>query len=218
MGIDARILLKITGPTPTPEQIALWSWDLCAAIGADKFWTNKETKKYAIALTEDYEEQGREGKVYFQDGDTVIAADNETMLDVSLWTRYYGIGYERGDVFTICNTAAWCEQNIPNCTVYYGGDSSGVEAEPFHKGARDALLAHKFGPHGRDYYQEENPFMEKPHEYGKPPPCSLCVPKRGMSRYGWGGNYAAYHCAGCNESFETRDGGATWTKKDKDKL
>ncbi len=169
-------------------------------------------RRMAIDLTPDYEEQGRDGKVYEQDGDDVLAANDEWMLSVSVWTRYYGIGYERGDLLTICAIAEWCEANIPDCTVFYGGDSSGVCAEPFDESERLKLRKHLYSQKGRDYFN----YGIESNVQKMPPACSLCPDaKPRFNQHGFGGNYAAISCAGCGASFETRDNCKTWTKKDK---
>lgn len=214
MGIDAKILLRISGPAPSEDQIKLWSWDLCNVIGADKFFINREEGQTAIQLSEQRYRDANSpapGTIMYQDGPDIIAKDGEVFLEVFLWTRYYGIGYERGDLNTICNVAEWCERNIPNCEVWYGGDSSGVELEPFPKDARDALRAHLLSPQGRDYFNYSLNRTEPAHLIPDRSTCKLCVPDRAPRKYGYGQEYAAYFCPGCSYRFITKDGGKTWT-------
>lgn len=155
MGIDATMLLRVKG-APSDEDLKKWSWDLCNIVGADKFMLNREQGTSAITLSSTYNDEDEPlvapGRAWVQDGPTLYANEDETFLEVHLWTRYYGVGYERGDLDTICNTAEWCERNIPNCEVWYGGDSSGIEVEPFPAEARNALKAHLLSPKGRDYF------------------------------------------------------------------
>ena len=138
MGIDARILLRIKGPAPSKAQIKLWSWNIAASIGAEHFLLNKIEGRGAIRLSNSssWDEPGETGKIYSQDGPCIKANLGETLLEVSLWSRLYTVGYERGDLLTLCAVAEWCEQNIPECEVWYGGDSSGVVAEPWPEVAR----------------------------------------------------------------------------------
>lgn len=208
MGIDARIMFKVRGEKPSDAQIAEWSWNLANSIGAQKFFLDSDADppRRAIHLCGDrYRDEGdpEPGKAYYQDGDTVHAADDEWLLEVSLWTRYYGIGYERGDILSICAIAEWIETNITK-DVWYGGDSSGVCVERFNERARRKLRAHLYSMQGRDYFARE--------WGGRPPaPCSLCIPgKPRFSQYGTGPQYEGWHCAGCGKSFETRDGRQTW--------
>lgn len=214
MGIDARIVLKMRGDKPSQSQLKDWSWRVCQSIGAKHFFTddNKTHPRLAISLTSGDEESGADGKVYFQDGDPIFAKDGEWLLRVSVWSRYYGVGYERGDILTICAICEWCEANIPNCTVYYGGDSSGVCLEPFGEDCRIALRKHLYSAAGRNYFERG---IETHWLKSLPPVCSLC-PDDGarLRQYGWGAKYAALHCAGCGIDYETRDNGETWAKKE----
>jgi len=153
------------------------------------------------------------GSEYREDSDTPIkASPGECLLELSLYGRYYGPGYERGDILTYCAIAEWLEINIPGCEVWYGGDSSGVCAEPFHELKRRELRAHLFSSKGRDYFNRS--WMETAGV--RPPACSLCPGGKYCGSAfgsGGGGKYSAFHCGGCGKSVETRDGGGTWTEK-----
>lgn len=161
----------------------------------------------ALELSDAYED-GIDGKIFHQDGDPILAANDEWFLTVNLWSRYYGIGYERGDLMTICAIAEWAEANIPNCEVWYGGDSSGVLAEKFDAAAREALKRHFYSPSGRDYFGG----WAKQGSFPTPAPCGLCIPKEPrFNQHGFGQNFIAVNCGGCGKSFESRDNGKTWT-------
>lgn len=213
MGIDARILLRVHGPVPSKEQLKLWSWNICASIGAEKFFFDKEEGRPAITLSNDseWDEVGQAGKVYSQDGPDIRAVEGETLLVVHVWSRWYDIGYERGDLLGLCAVAEWCEVNIPNCTVWYGGDSSGVLARPWPDSERRRLRQHLYSEEGRDYFCA----AASPEEHKGPAPCSLCVPDRGMSQTGFGGKFEAWYCKGCGETFESHDKGQTYTKRER---
>lgn len=160
------------------------------------------------------EEKRQPGMFYTQDGDTVYAAPGEYLLELSLWTRYYGEGYERGDILTICAIAEWIEANMQPCEVWYGGDSSGVCIEPFGDPRRRDLRRHLYSQKGRDYFSSWGTAPRK-----MPPTCGLCVPgEERRQQYGSGmnGEYAAVSCAGCGKNFETRDGGTTWAERKDD--
>lgn len=158
------------------------------------------------------------GTAYYQDGDPILAEPGECLLELSIWGRYYGEGYERGDLLTYCAMAEWLEINIPGCTVYYGGDSSGVLAEPFHAQRRMELRRHLYSEAGRAYFNHELPLLDRAGEVTeRPAPCGMCPGGiyRG-SRFGYGQDYASYSCAGCGKSVETRDGGKTWQPSKED--
>ena len=220
MGIDAEMLVKVRGEV-TPEQLNRWSWNLTQAIGAKHFMISRDAGKGAIILSPDYEAEYSDpptrpeqpGKFWSQDGETLVAEPGETFLKVRLATRYYGPGYERGDILTICAVAEWCEANIPDCAVWYGGDSSGVVAEPFGAAAREAMRQHLYSPKGRAYFRHENPYMPPEKNVPDLSSCKLCVPDRAPNQYGFGGNYAAWYCSGCGFYFIYRDG--VWTSSNK---
>lgn len=157
------------------------------------------------------------GSEYREDSDSPIKAEgDECLLQLSLFGRYYGPGYERGDILKYCAMAEWLEVNIPGCEVWYGGDSGGCCAEPFHELKRRELRNHLYGKEGRAYFRHENPYIER-DGMPRPPACSLCpAGKYCGSRHGWGQNYAAFHCPGCGDSVETHDSGKTWQERKDD--
>lgn len=207
MGIDARILIRrVPHATVTEDWLTETSWALCASIGADKFFTSDGTESHDRERRRAIERTGHE---YHQDGDSICAAPGECLLEVNVWSRYYGPGYERGDLLTLCGIAEWLEANIPGCEVWYGGDSSGVLAEPWPDAKRRELRNHLYSDMGRNYFRS----WCKRDEYGLPKACSLCPGGvyRG-ERYGAGQLYASLTCAGCGRKDETRDGGRTWAR------
>lgn len=211
MGIDAKMLLIL--PTkPTADQIKLWSWDLCAAIGADHFFFNKDKGETAIELTGSRYRSNNDwepGTVYEQDGAPINASPGNCLLEVHLWSRYYAVGYERGNILIICAVAEWCEANIPGVEVWYGGDSSGCIAALFPAKAREALRHHLYSSKGREYFDSWNSAR-----FGTevPPKCGNCVSGRGPARYGTGAAYAAFACGGCGDHIISTDNGATWER------
>lgn len=161
----------------------------------------------------DYPPAARQpGRCWTQDGDPIFAEAGEWFLEVSVWTRYYDIGYERGDLLTLCAIAEWCEANIPGVEVWYGGDSSGVCAAPWPDAARAKLRQHLYSQAGRDYFEYDRHMSAFGGSAGpKPPPCSLCVGQGHFNQYGTGPSYIAVNCGGCGKSFVSRDHGKTWT-------
>lgn len=214
MGIDARILLRVKGPVPSEAQLKLWSWNLAASVGHEKVKFDKETGRCAIHLSNNAEwyEAGQAGKVYSQDGPDIEAEPGEVLLEVDVWSRLYEPGYERGDLLALCAIAEWCEQNIPDCTVWYGGDSSGVEAKPWPARTRLVYRKHLYTEEGRAY----NMAAAGPELHKGPPTCKLCVPERGRQQTGFGQSYEAWSCKGCGDRFVSLDGGKTWQTNPKD--
>lgn len=162
-----------------------------------------------------YREEGdpEPGTHYSDDGPVeIVARPDECLLRLNLWGRYYGPGYERGDILKYCAIAEWLEQNIQGCEVWYGGDSSGIRIRKFDAAYREKLRKHLYTTKGRDYFN-----------YGigraecRPKACGLCPGgKYRGSQFGSGSNYAAFHCAGCGKSVETRDNGQSWQERKED--
>lgn len=215
MGIDARILLRIDADEVNPTKLKQWSYHICTAFGADKFRINRNNGVSAIELSgQRYHEEDDPppGTFYYQDGSTIYAHKGEVLVTVHIWSRYYEIGYERGDLLFICAVAEWCEANIPSVEVWYGGDSSGAVATLFDGPARNKLKQHLYSPRGNDYYirTEDNPDMFPTDIVNS---CKLCIPDHKPSRFGWGQDFASYHCSGCGLTVQTQDHGQTWTEK-----
>lgn len=154
------------------------------------------------------------GSEYHEDSDEPITANpGECLLELSLLGRYYGEGYERGDILAYCAIAEWLEANIPGCEVWYGGDSSGVCARHFNEEMRSSLRRHLYSQNGRDYFASFGRYSGN-DGIPKPMACSMCPGGKFCgNRNGFGGNFAAYSCGGCGKSFETRDGGKTYEQR-----
>lgn len=185
-------------------------------------------QRLAIELTESRyrevddgeEEMAPPGTHYSDDGPTELTMGPENcILQLNLWGRYYGPGYERGDILTYCAMAEWCEAHIPGAIVYYGGDSSGTNLRLFTEDYRLALRQHLYSPAGRDYFKERHGglFGARDAAWPKPKACSLCPGGEYQgSRHGFGATYASYHCSGCGKSVETRNSGKTYTQPKKE--
>jgi hypothetical protein len=170
-------------------------------------------KRRSLAIertAENYREESdpEPGSVYRYHGDDIVADQGECLLVVHVLSRYYGVGYTRGDIIIICAIAEWLEANISGCEVWYGGDDW---TEPFPDAKRRELRNHLYSANGRDYYNRW-----KNETRCKPAACSLCPGgKYRGSQYGSGhrGLYAAFHCPGCGKSVKTSDGGCTWAEE-----
>ena len=202
MGIDARMLVR-TKTTLTDDELRKLSYRISEAFYRQPFWLARPgefewepTGRHALSRVPDN---------YEQDGDPIQPVQGETLIEVHLKGRFYGKGYERGDLPTICAIAEWLEANIPESEIWYGGDSSGVTAMPFGPRERKALKAH-FHKHGHLPYTSGFDM----HGDVEAPKCDFC--HEPMLRFGFGGSYAGFTCVGCGKKMETRDGGKTWTE------
>lgn len=198
MGIDIGMFVKIKGKENflSKKKVLALSYDICEAFGHDWFWIDREGR---------YDKAGKHALeivgVYYQDGPSVYANKDTQLIEVSTIHRYYGEGYERGDLPKIYCVAKWLEDRITKGVVYYGGDSSGVLAEKFGHKEREALWKH-FVKVGHEPYTSV--FEEK----DKSRMCDFCQHK--MTQYGFGQNYAAWICKGCGLKEKTDDGGVTY--------
>jgi hypothetical protein len=200
MGVDARMLVRTHAPV-SDVQIAQWSYAMAEAFGTESFF---------ISRPDPYRPEGchalERAVIYEQDGPDVHPETGETFLQVSLSGRYYGEGYERGPLPTFLMIAAYLEQTIPGCQVWYGGDSSGICLERFDATRRAALFAHfvKVGhtPYMRGWA------ISNPQYF-----CDFCQQPGVVYGGGNRNTFAAVSCPGCGLDVETRDGGVTWTSR-----
>jgi hypothetical protein len=98
--------------------------------------------RHSLAIVDEWE----------QDGPTIWPEGGETFVKCNLWTRYYGPGYERGDIVSILAIAKWLKKAFAPCEVWYGGDSSGVVAEPIDE---KSLWEHFMSDKGRAYFGDQ---------------------------------------------------------------
>jgi hypothetical protein len=190
MGIDAQMFVRIPRLV-TDEEVARWSYIFGSLCHHDLF----------LGTTEHiYHKPLERIDIYQQDGDDIIPKAGETFLNVPWAGRYYGEDYERGPLLTYIAGAEFLEALIPGCAVWYGGDSSGVLAEPFDKTRRRALLKHA-AENGHDPYNRAFDSLSK--DGFVEPECPICAVS--MPRSGWGPAYAFFRCNGCGWEVRYRD-------------
>lgn len=213
MGVDAEMFARHAGTPLTPTRVRQLASRLAATLGVENFMVMRPGAmpwypegRHALGLVPTIEEISAEDKehaaylreraggeiaagtqVWTQDGPPIFSTPGEQFIRVHLWTRYYGPGYERGAWPVIRATAEWLERHVPGCTVYYGGDSSGICAEPLHAAARDYLNAH-YLTHGHEPYRGGRGLA--------PILCDFCL--RGMHDVGGGQGQRFWHCDGCD--------------------
>lgn len=206
MGVDAEMFVKVRAPLAA-RRVKRLAYEMAEAFGPDKFFIARGDDmggyvSRALAEVKEYE----------QDGPTLRPKDGEQFLRVHLWTRYYGEGYERGNLPLIIMVAEWLEHRIiqepgvRSLEVWYGGDSSGICASRFDAKARLALFKHFVNQGHAPYHAGwgTTPGLSRD--------CKFC--EEPMRQTMWGGNdTGGFYCAGCGLYEVTRDRGCTWAKE-----
>jgi hypothetical protein len=179
MGVDAQ-LYYTTRVKQTNEEVLALASRLYEAYYGEPFFLYNDNHCLTIIPSNTIE----------QDGEPETFPETTQLVEVHLSGRYYGEGYERGDLPTICSICDWIEFNVPHAELWYGGDSSGVCAEPFTKHKRELLLEY-FYEHGHKPYRKG---FKLHNNYAT---CDRCHIK--MNDVGGGGGTTFFSCGGCNE-------------------
>lgn len=213
MGVDARMFARHSGQALTPTEVRQLASRLAATLGVNSFMVMRPGSmpwypegRHALTLVPTFEEiaaddqehaawvrreaggqVGMTTQVYTQDGPPILSKPGEQFIEVHLWTRFYGPGYERGDWPAIRATSEWLERHIPGCEVYYGGDSSGICAAHLDGPAREHLTTH-YLTHGHEPYRGGRG--------SAPIHCDFCL--RGMHDVGGGQGRRFWRCDGCD--------------------
>ena len=202
MGIDAQVLVK-TKTGLSKDEIKKLSYRLGEAFGHKKFSIIRPDNDFGWEPRHCLETV----QEFVQDGPSIFPAEGEQLIEVHLWTRYYGFGYERGDLPLIFSIADWLQRNIPDAEIWYGGDSSGVLAKLLTESEKEKLWNHfcQVGhlPHSTCFDR---------HEFN-PPDCALCQMRPIQSGSGRGGKWGCFYCPGCGWEIETADGGKSFHKR-----
>jgi hypothetical protein len=221
MGIDAEMIAIVKrDPKFSKEEVTDLASRLVDSIGAEHFnllppekYPDLPNGQHALRLVDQYD-------AGFND-ETIKPQDGEQIIRVALYGRYYGPGYERGDLPTIIMVAEWLERNLLlcDCRIHYGGDSSGVCQAPFNRAAREELIEH-WATCGRDpYLKGWGDFAKGQGEHVPEPGCSFCN-DRPMYACRWGGAFTGctgWRCSGClNTANREADGKIkfAWNPKD----
>lgn len=182
MGIDAELLVRNKSPL-SEREVRKVSFALVEAFGVSNFlvsgpgeYSPNDPGEHALRIV----------PVYKQDGPAIHPREGEQLIRVGLFHRYYGQGYERGNLPLIVAIADWLEKRFSNSEIWYGGDSSGVCAEPFPESARAALF---------DYFCRvgHQPYRTA----GSGQTCAFCADAE-MVACRFGGGTVGYACQGCH--------------------
>src|SRR5690348_13844539 len=103
MGVDCEMFVRTKTPV-TPAQVRRWAYELVSAFGTDLLWVTRPGEstfdpegRHALEIIDKHD----------QDGPTILPRKGETFIRARLWTRYYGKGYERGNLPAILAIADW---------------------------------------------------------------------------------------------------------------
>lgn len=233
MGVDARMFLRIKGKANhlSETTVRRLSYEIGTAFDNSFFFTMHPSQGVfneirraleimtPLADAREAEDYGLDAAlvgrvVWSQDGDPIIADTDEQFIKVNLMGRYYGKGYERGNWPKLRACIFWLSTRVPNCEVWYGGDSGGICA------ANTVNLAdldlHWAINARRPYVRYESKFKSTLPAAGiTPPVCQLCeVP---MAECGGGREYSFFWCDGCGAKASKHiNGTVAWAKLHED--
>jgi hypothetical protein len=207
MGVDARILIKITEQKSwlNPAQLRRTSSQLTNVIGPEYFFLRpeedrhalsfvlEETRKWAEKYPDEYPEFNPNIAIWSQDGDDIVAEPNEQFIEVHVGGRYYGENYARGDWKSLSWIMMWCMFNIQDCEIWYGGDSSGICVEHMTSERMNQMTKYYLTA-GNDQY-----WMNSKTKY----PCEFCG--TGTTCSGGGNGIGYWHCDSCGSQWVTHD-------------
>lgn len=201
MGVDAEMFVRVRPPL-SDRQIQRLGFEMGGAFSPGKFWVDRKQNRRALYAIDRYE----------QDGPTLRPKEGEQFVRVQLWDRFYGEGYERGDLPFIIMVAEWLEHRIravdgnESAEVWYGGDSSGICATRFDAKRRLELFRYFVEQAHRPYRTGWDLGGAKLSRH-----CTFC--DEPMVQYMWGGaDRAGFSCHGCGLQEKTENGGMTWAE------
>lgn len=230
MGVDAEMFVRIKGKENwlSEDDVKRLAYEIGTAFDNQFFFTmnprqgvfNKKRRALEIMRplkdVSDAENYGLEADmvghvVWSQDGEPIVAGDDEQFIKANLYHRYYGEGYERGDWPKLRACIFWLTVRIPAGEVWYGGDSSGICAKYADKSFLDAMDLHWAVHARRPYVRYESSFKPFLHGQVPVPICELCeVP---MADCGGGGKFTFYWCDGCGQKASAHvNGTVAWAK------
>lgn len=213
MGVDAEMFVRIKGRSNwlRDEHELAAAYELASTVGAEHFFVmfgddGKLSGHHALSIMRpikdptDAEDYGLGpavvGKVVWtQDGDEIIADDDEQFVRIHLWSRYYGPTYARGNWPVIRLTIEWLQMRFPGAEVWYGGDSSGICAEPM-TAERVKEFNYFSLESGRKTYQRAFTSLGTD---GRPPTCPACLVE--TNNCGGGQDAGYFYCDGCDQKF-----------------
>lgn len=217
MGIDAEMYADIPD-TVTPEDVLKVSRRMVDCFGTQPFWlmsskpsyrdikmAAKQTLPHALYLIDEESQDSNETPY-------IKPKKGRQFVKVSLGGRYYGKGYERGDIGTPILIARFLKHHWPDAKCFYGGDSSGVLYDEMTEDWETEILTHLFTV-GHEPYRGVMSFTEVGE---KTPTCPRCLTNLIRNGTGQGGQWGVFYCNSCDLQLETNDNGKTYTNRKED--
>jgi hypothetical protein len=180
MGVDAVMMVQAPSSEVTDDRIVEWSYKLGAAFGFERFLVYRLDGRRALTRADE-----DDIRCY-----NVRERPGWTTLRVNIFSRYYGPGYERGDLPFLLALARFLEDIVPASYILYGSDS-GDTLEYFGRDEQEDLWDHFVSVQYEPYHRAFTPLSGQ-----APPSCGFCgdVP---MSNHGGGAGVEFYECHGC---------------------
>lgn len=232
MGIDAEFFLSIKGNKNhiKADEILKHSVRMSKALGHEHFFIQDEEGKknprwgkwhHAMSIVdklsakeakEGYMTEEHAGKVVWQqDGEPYVAEKDEQLVRIHVWGRYYDEGYARGNWSFYRTLYAYCRIMYPEATLYYGGDSSGVTAEPLTEERVRQIDEYFFVKAHSEYVRGFSNIFTR--ELKKIPECPVC--ETAMTSNGGGQGTSFFYCQSCSYKGTANNKTGEFTKEEK---
>lgn len=127
MGVDVEMYVRVKPPLSEPRVTAL-AGEICEAFGAKHFVADGPGPLEVVEPGDSVY-----GSLSETAGVRIEREPDEQIICVHLISRYYGEGYERGDLLLIVSVIEWLEQRIPSAEVWYGGDCESLPPMPWRE-------------------------------------------------------------------------------------
>lgn len=184
MGLDAE--MYVASPYLLSDRdLQRLSYELGASFGPESFWIHQDPPQRALELC-DLSERVLE----------MPFSGACTTFQVNLTGRYYGPGYERGDIILYLSLWRWFHSKLQDCVVWYGSDAN-IFLEILDEGGTEELWDHFVANGPFPYSQYRNSNQEVPN-------CPLCAEP--MNPYSWNTPVSAVRCVGCGYQLFGRPG------------
>lgn len=189
MGIDARMLVR-THRKVSAEEVKQIAVRAQIAIGTDTLDVSRPGRWYkngrhSLTLVEG---------AWEQDGPDIEPENGETFVEVHLTTRFYGPGYERGNLVGILAVARYMRAAFAPCEVWYGGDSSGVLARHLDDKYEAELWAHFMSTEARRYFASFGGLGKRDAHSVH---CDFCGINANENM--WSGGDTGHYCPSCGQ-------------------
>jgi hypothetical protein len=183
MGVDSIMIIRVPRPLTDDEvkreavkaQIALGNNGVLAVDSPGKY-TWRPEGRHCLSI------------IHGEANENIERRPDETLIDVGLRTRYYGVGYERGDLVSILAVARWFRIAFAPCEIWYGGDNGTVEQ--LDEVRENDLWVHFMSDAGRAYFS-------RPPRDGNAIHCTFCDVDAGVFMFS--GNESGHVCPSCGQ-------------------